>query len=299
MALTDYPTALDTFSTKKNNTDLYDAKHYNKIQEALVALETKLGIDSSADTSSFDYKVRNNYAFSGGVALPAVYNSANINNAASGDNTIYTCPANTRAAIKAVTLRNTAGTTTTYYFKYTKSGGSTYKIYSSTTINTNISAVLTDVGIILNPGDVLIINTSQTGLNVFTAILEFPSSFPIQSQIIVGHSSGNNTVYTCPSGKRANLISTSGMSFGIPEVTPRHAVLLEEIGSGTYTWYHVPNGGSAQASNVFGSGSSTSGTRATTGHSGGILTAGESIVLNTDQAGAASIAWVNTYEFSV
>ena len=51
-----YPTSLDAFATKSNG-DTIDASHINAPQTAIEALETKVGINSSADTNSLDYKL--------------------------------------------------------------------------------------------------------------------------------------------------------------------------------------------------------------------------------------------------
>lgn len=49
-----FPTAIISF-TDKTNSDLVEASHINTLQDEVVALETKVGINSSADTSSLDY----------------------------------------------------------------------------------------------------------------------------------------------------------------------------------------------------------------------------------------------------
>jgi len=57
-----YPTSLDTFTDKTDNVDNVQAVDMNDVQDAVEALEAKVGIDSSADTSSLDYKVNNFFA---------------------------------------------------------------------------------------------------------------------------------------------------------------------------------------------------------------------------------------------
>ena len=59
-----YPTSLDSFTDKQDGVDYPQAIHINDVQDAIEALETKLGIDSSGDTNSIDYKV-NNFFVSG------------------------------------------------------------------------------------------------------------------------------------------------------------------------------------------------------------------------------------------
>ncbi|MBW1996367.1 MAG: hypothetical protein JRJ29_00240 [Deltaproteobacteria bacterium] len=56
---TNFPTSLDSFSTKTDNVDYVQAAHINDLQDAVEALEAKVGIDSSSVDTSIDYKVNN------------------------------------------------------------------------------------------------------------------------------------------------------------------------------------------------------------------------------------------------
>ncbi len=57
-----YPTSLDSFSDKVDNVDDAMAVDINDVQDAIEALEAKIGIDSSVVTTSLDYKVNNFFA---------------------------------------------------------------------------------------------------------------------------------------------------------------------------------------------------------------------------------------------
>jgi len=59
---TNYPGTIDSPTTKTDNVDNVMAADINNVQDAVVALETKVGIDSSAITTSLDYKVNNFFA---------------------------------------------------------------------------------------------------------------------------------------------------------------------------------------------------------------------------------------------
>lgn len=54
---TNFPTSLDTWTAKVDGTDYPQASHVNNLQDAVNALETKVGINSSAVTTTLDYKV--------------------------------------------------------------------------------------------------------------------------------------------------------------------------------------------------------------------------------------------------
>jgi len=57
-----FPTSLDSFSSKTDNVDDVMAVDINDLQDAIEALEAKVGINSSAVTASLDYKVNNFFA---------------------------------------------------------------------------------------------------------------------------------------------------------------------------------------------------------------------------------------------
>ena len=56
VAATNFPTSLDSYSTK-NSGDTISESHINDPQDAIEALEAKVGVDSSAVTTSHDYKL--------------------------------------------------------------------------------------------------------------------------------------------------------------------------------------------------------------------------------------------------
>ncbi len=52
-----YPTSLDSFSANVDNVDVIYASDVNELQTAITSLEAKIGVDSSAVTTSHDYKL--------------------------------------------------------------------------------------------------------------------------------------------------------------------------------------------------------------------------------------------------
>ena len=54
-----FPTSKDTFRDVTDNIDSVIASDHNNPADVVEALEDKVGIDSSVDTSSLDYKIRN------------------------------------------------------------------------------------------------------------------------------------------------------------------------------------------------------------------------------------------------
>ncbi len=79
-----YPTTLDSFSTKVDGTDYPRAIDINDVQDAIENIETKIGIDDSTDETSIDYMskhtpMRSKFTYNGGSTTytvkisPAVY----------------------------------------------------------------------------------------------------------------------------------------------------------------------------------------------------------------------------------
>lgn len=59
---TNFPTSLDSYSDYVDHVTTFVAAHINNIQDAIEALEAKVGVNSSGVTSSLDYKVNNFFA---------------------------------------------------------------------------------------------------------------------------------------------------------------------------------------------------------------------------------------------
>lgn len=61
-----YPTSVKSFTTKTDNVTTVYAEHVNTLQDEVIALQQKVGVDSSADASSIDYKLTNTSSTSPG-----------------------------------------------------------------------------------------------------------------------------------------------------------------------------------------------------------------------------------------
>lgn len=59
MGLSNFPTNLDTWTAKVDNVDDVDDDHINKLQDAVDALEIKVGKDSSSTVTTLDYLLKN------------------------------------------------------------------------------------------------------------------------------------------------------------------------------------------------------------------------------------------------
>ncbi len=90
MGLTKFPVSKDSWTAKVDTSDKIYAEHVNKLQEAEAAVQTKLGIDGSTDTTSIEYMLKNPAQFDPGHRHTA---NALITAAIASQNTYTMTPA--------------------------------------------------------------------------------------------------------------------------------------------------------------------------------------------------------------
>ena len=221
-------------------------------------------------------------------------------NFASGDNDIYTVPTGKVAIIPGGARVTNIGVSAITFYPEIKISGVYYKLAlagASAAPSSNASVETTNSTIVLNAGETWALHTDNNGANIFLPVIEFDASAPIMRASLLSLSSGNNTLYTVPGGKSAIFPPTSLSSFG---TSGGRTVYGNFSGvSRTVQIYVVPNGQSVTTS------TSISGGTANTVSDGAYLasntpqslSAGDSIVVNTDAATATQFIWVNVIEF--
>jgi hypothetical protein len=224
-----------------------------------------------------------------GFVPGAVYQAANSNNTGSGDVDIYTAPGSTRAMLASGSCFNTAGTTTNV-FPQVKISGTYYKLSAALSVATVTTGTLTLGALVLEPGEIFSLNTSQAGLNCFVAVIEYPSTVPIYSPKLTSSLAiGNNTIYTVPGG-------TAALSVGPSFTQTASGTYASSVGA-TIKWHVVTNGGSPGSTNQ------STATTAVGGNNAAALgpfragNAGDFVVLNLTAATGTNIAWVTVSEF--
>lgn len=240
------------------------------------------------DVNNFIYHQQG--AFLPGVKFPSGF----LGNAGSGNVDLYTCPAGKRASVSYISCFNSAGTTTTIQPEIYVSG-TYYKIGNTSTVATTAQGNLL-VGkqaIILEAGEKISVNTSQAGMNFWANIVEFDNTAPIKTGKILTLSNGNNTLYTCPAGKKA---VTLDFDLCVNYELQKFLYFNNSGGSRTITWYAVPNGSSPGTSNTMGNETVNSGLAAARKIGAVMLNAGDFIVVNTTAGTATQTAWVNVME---
>lgn len=98
---TNFPGSLDSWTAKTDGVDYPQASHINNLQDAVDALEDKVGVDSSAVTSSHDYKIAQ---LESGRALKTITLTASTGLSGGGD----------LSANRSFSLANTAVTPGSY-----------------------------------------------------------------------------------------------------------------------------------------------------------------------------------------
>lgn len=218
-----------------------------------------------------------------------------VENAGSGDVDLFTVPANSRA-MAILTWYNSAGTTTTFFLE-AKISSTYYRVGNTSTTATNVATSTGYAGLILEAAQSFSINTSQAGLNVFGTAYIFPNTGPLKSTLVTSLGNGDNTLYTCPSGKTCRVVLGNAQFFGSANASLSPAVVNASGGTLSYTVNIVSSGGSP--------GTANKATPATSVNNGVLtpfgsimnwaLAAGDFININATGA-SAGVAWVTTYE---
>jgi hypothetical protein len=229
----------------------------------------------------------------GQPTLGAQYIQAIGTNLSTGDTDLYTVPTGKRALIQGFTCYNTAAGSIVFYSEI-KVSGTRYRIAANVTVSTNTASSQT-VSIVLEAGESLSINTAtNNGLNVFPQIIEFDSASPLKSARIIGPTTGDNTLYTVPTGKSTLLVSASN---AVPPASGAIGTFVTDSGgSRTIIWYVIPSGQSV------GTGYRTQATTITASNRGGAnlpaatMAAGDFININVDTGNANQVTWTNLVE---
>lgn len=135
---TSFPSSTDTFvnpvATDKTNSPSHSGQHAN-INDAVAALETKVGVDSSAVTSSLDYKLKSSSSVDPGHLHTGAGTSGATGTGAIVRASTPTLTTPVLGAATATSINGLIVTTTTGTFSLTN--GKTLTVTDSTTLGTN------------------------------------------------------------------------------------------------------------------------------------------------------------------
>jgi hypothetical protein len=145
--------------------------------------------------------------------------------------------------------------------------------------------------VVLEPGDGLVVNGSAPGLVVSGIYFLVPDTSNLKISLTFLNS-GDNTLYTCPTGKQAIL--WGALPIGVGSFFSQ--VYNSSGGTLTVKWHHVPSGGAADGTNIFAYQTINANVVGQPTVPGQLFTAGESFVINMNNVGPC---WTPTviYEF--
>lgn len=220
-----------------------------------------------------------------------------------GNNNLYTAPANTRTLILgswALYVDGVAAVTSQPYIQFL-GAGTRYPICTlNSALGAGSASAITASGFVLEPTDVLGITTSVTnGINVQLVGIEFPSSIPVKTAWVKDPASGDNTLYTCPAATNSFVLSAST----VPVFAGQSISIVNGSGGSLNYYYNVvPTGSSAGVTNQLTAAAAIAGvtvTRTNLGTASGItLNAGDFINVNGSGANTGGIAWATVAEIA-
>jgi hypothetical protein len=131
-----------------------------------------------------------------------------------GSNTLYTCPAGKKVAVINNCVYNPTAGAISYFLEVSRGG-----VYRQVIATASVAAGARSTpanGLSLDPGDILSINITASGLSVVGSAILVPSTNPITT-IYMSPTLTPATFYTCPVGKYAYSVSNTGaMTYTAP-----------------------------------------------------------------------------------
>lgn len=225
------------------------------------------------------------------------YIPINFSNLASGNNDLYTVPSGKKAICYQGIVYNANGSSRTIYPQI-KISSTYYQTDSSITLSTISTTSIQFLPYVFLSGEIIAINTTGVGVNLWLTVFEFSDSVPITRNLIANLSSGDNTIYTCPTGKMSYPFNLTEFVFdsGFGDLTN----MFYRNGTGgsiTFSRYFVKSGDTPNANNLLVT--NTSGASFTFQGAINNFSPGDAYIVNTNSASTPQIAWVNLIEVPI
>lgn len=262
---------------------------------SLLSCKNSVSIDKNTIIPSVSTDIYGTNILIKNASFPRVFGS----NLPSGHNDLYGVPMGKKAIV--FTRMESCNTTTVSITcnPEIKKSGVYYKIGPNNVtagLNYNSTASFIGTPLVLNYGDTIGINiTFNSGLNFWYNIMEFDSTTHLASSMILSLSNGNNTLYTVPVGSTAIIVGNPGNPAGYG--SQGFCGVFNNSGSPSYySTYLVPNGGSANNSNVLAYSSGPYGPGGFYAAFVPTMNGGDFLVVNTNNPNSNQLAWVTYYE---
>lgn len=233
-----YPADIDEYRDKEN---LAGISYHPDDKRTLFVEDIKALEDSiiKLEQVSFSPIASNSMLVNPKIANGMSYSLIN------GTTDIYTVPAGRRALVGGIQIRNTSGSSVTWFTKI-GIGGNYYRnlVNSSTAANTTSTST---TSAFLDSGDTYAIETNNTGLSAFIPIIEFDDTSPLKMSTVITTGAGNNTLLTAPAG---NGFYISSMTKNFRDEHGSVFMMNPAGSNSTYNAYLVPPAGSPGTSNL-------------------------------------------------
>jgi hypothetical protein len=206
-----------------------------------------------------------------------------------GDNDIYTVPSGKYLFVTSANIHNVSGVSNTVYAT-AKVGGTYYRISSSVAVGAGgYTAPIQNR--IFNAGDIISINCTATGSNCFISGILYEDTSSLKGIRKIGFVSGDNTVYTCPSGKAAQVIGST-----VIDTDASRNIMFIPSAAITISTNLVPNGGSPSAGNKILSSTALSASVASSLPFQMTFAAGDFFNINSSITSATTTCWLKVIE---
>ncbi|HXG83180.1 MAG TPA: hypothetical protein VNI84_04045 [Pyrinomonadaceae bacterium] len=258
-------------------------------------LINKAGVSQKANAAQLKTFLSSDFTLSTGI--PNIPNLTPVQirlfNCVAGDNDLYTVPVGFRLFVQYFGASNPTAAASTAKMQV-KIGATYYRVVQSVSIGaSSLSPYFNGYAYIFEPGETVSFNSVGAGLHVAGRAFLYPDTFLLKCVRALNPAIGNTTLYTVPSGKAAQVLALTPSPGNFAS-----GYLVNDSGATrTIKTHIVPSGGAAGLTNQ-----THTAAPATANQLTNIvfpyLTAGDSIVINSDAAATGLHAFAHVYEFT-
>lgn len=162
--------------------------------------------------------------------------------ASAGNNVVYTVPAGKRVIVNSVFYSNYGGSSVSCNL-YSRISGVDHRFTLSTSAAASGGIGLHSGSWMFEAGESIVIGLSGGSINITIDVIEMSSSQIPKRILVNSFVIGDNTIYTCPVGKKAFLFSPEiNFAFGFSALHAALCIINDSGGSITQSVHYKPNG---------------------------------------------------------
>jgi len=208
----------------------------------------------------------------------------------------YTVPTGRNAFYYGVAFYNNGCAVAGTVVPQVKISGSYYRVDTRLTVTANTNGQDTVIGFLGVPGEIFSVARATGTLSCMNAtlqVVEFDAGSTLKRALLTTFVSGDNTLYTVPSGKSAiptNIAITLGIFCG-------QISYINDSGTRSVYVNLVKSGASVSSGNQFTTATSVSNASSNYFRVCSTMSAGDFLSINTNANTAGQVAWVVVQEF--